>query len=65
LVSRTKITFPLIFYRENCLTWTIKQDDFDEAYIASAKALLITGTHFFTKGTDQAARTAIFNTRKQ
>jgi 5-dehydro-2-deoxygluconokinase len=56
---KDKDTFPLIFYRENCADMAISEDDFDEAYIASAKALLITGTHFSTKGTDQAARTAI------
>lgn len=56
---KDKDTFPLIFYRENCADMAISESDFDEAYIASAKALLITGTHFSTKGTDQAARTAI------
>jgi 5-dehydro-2-deoxygluconokinase len=56
---KDKDTFPLIFYRENCADMAISEDDFDEAYIASAKALLITGTHFSTKGTDQAARKAI------
>ncbi len=39
-------TFPLIFYRENCADMAISTDDFDEAFIASAKTLLITGTHF-------------------
>ncbi|WP_191599985.1 bifunctional 5-dehydro-2-deoxygluconokinase/5-dehydro-2-deoxyphosphogluconate aldolase [Marinomonas algicola] len=56
---KDKDTFPLIFYRENCADMAICEKDFDEAYIASAKALLITGTHFSTEGTDLAARTAI------
>jgi 5-dehydro-2-deoxygluconokinase len=41
-------TFPLIFYRENCADMAVDVDDFDEAFIASSKALLITGTHFST-----------------
>ncbi len=41
-------TFPLIFYRENCADMAVDEDDFDEAFIASSKALLITGTHFST-----------------
>lgn len=38
-------TFPLIFYRDNCADMAISADDFSEQYIASAKALSITGTH--------------------
>ena len=39
-------TFPLIFYREDCADMAIAPADVDAAYIASSKALLITGTHF-------------------
>lgn len=38
-------TFPLIFYRENCADMAICVEDIDEDYIASARALAITGTH--------------------
>ncbi|MCC2597130.1 5-dehydro-2-deoxygluconokinase [Pusillimonas sp. MFBS29] len=38
-------TFPLIFYRENCADMAVSPADFDDDYIASAKGLLITGTH--------------------
>lgn len=38
-------TFPLVFYRDNCADMAISPDDFDAAFIASAKALLISGTH--------------------
>ena len=38
-------TFPLIFYRENCADMALTPDDIDEAYIASSRALAITGTH--------------------
>src|ERR1044072_2328893 len=39
-------TFPLIFYRENCADMNLQKSDFDAGYIGSAKALLVTGTHF-------------------
>jgi 5-dehydro-2-deoxygluconokinase len=42
-------TFPLIFMRENCADMAIAEADVEEAYIARAKALLITGTHFSTE----------------
>ncbi len=42
-------TFPLIFYRENCADMAISKDDIDADIVASAKALLITGTHFSTE----------------
>lgn len=42
-------TFPLIFYRENCADMAIRAEDVEPAFIASAKALLITGTHFSTE----------------
>jgi 5-dehydro-2-deoxygluconokinase len=38
-------TFPLVFYRDNCADMAISPEDFDAAFIASAKALLISGTH--------------------
>ncbi|POR46184.1 5-dehydro-2-deoxygluconokinase [Paraburkholderia eburnea] len=49
-------TFPLIFYRENCADMAVDPADFDEAFIASSKALLITGTHF---STEQVNRTSL------
>ncbi len=36
-------TFPLIFYRDNCADMGITRDDIDEDYIASARAITITG----------------------
>ncbi|MCP4381733.1 MAG: DUF2090 domain-containing protein, partial [Hyphomicrobiales bacterium] len=41
-------TFPLIFYRENCADMALTEDDIDPALIASARALVVTGTHFST-----------------
>jgi 5-dehydro-2-deoxygluconokinase len=52
-------TFPLIFYRENCADMAISTADFDAGFIASAKALAITGTHFSTPAMDEVCRTAI------
>lgn len=52
-------TFPLIFYRDNCADMAITADDFDEAYIASAKALAITGTHLSHPKTRNAVLTAL------
>jgi 5-dehydro-2-deoxygluconokinase len=49
-------TFPLVFYRENCADMAVDEADFDEAFIASARALLITGTHF---STEQVNRTSL------
>ena len=56
---RDEHTFPLIFYRENCADMALTPEDFDTEFIASAGALLVTGTHFSTAGTDLACRTAI------
>jgi len=52
-------TFPLIFFRENCADMAISVDDFDASFIASAKALLITGTHFSTPHVYEMSRTAL------
>ena len=52
-------TFPLIFYRENCADMAIEKSDFNEAFIASAKALLITGTHFSTEHVYNTSRHAL------
>src|SRR5262249_18396580 len=52
-------TFPLIFYRENCADMAIGADDIDPEFIASSRALLVTGTHFSKPGVDAASRKAI------
>lgn len=61
---RDRDTFPLIFYRENCADMAISSEDFDEKFIASSNALLVTGTHFSTASTDKACRTAISYAKK-
>lgn len=52
-------TFPLIFYRENCADMALCAADVDADFIASAKALLVSGTHFSTETVDAACRAAI------
>jgi 5-dehydro-2-deoxygluconokinase len=39
-------TFPLIFYRSDCADAALDESDIDEAFIASARAIVVTGTHF-------------------
>ena len=57
-------TFPLVFYRENCADMALDASDFDEAFIASSKALLITGTHFSTAQVDKTSRQALEYARR-
>lgn len=47
-------TFPLLFYRQHCADMALCVDDIDAAYIASARALLISGTHLSQPGTRAA-----------
>jgi 5-dehydro-2-deoxygluconokinase len=51
--------FPLIFYRHDCADMGLVEDDIDEGYIASAKAVCLSGTHFSTATTDAMNRKAI------
>jgi 5-dehydro-2-deoxygluconokinase len=37
----------------------VTPEDFDETFVASAKALLVTGTHFSTEAVDRASRAAM------
>jgi 5-dehydro-2-deoxygluconokinase len=57
-------TFPLVFYRDNCADMAVDENDFDEAFIASSKALLITGTHFSTDQVNRASRRALEYARR-
>lgn len=57
-------TFPLIFYRENCADMAIEEADIDEAFIASSRALAITGTHFSTPRVHAASSKALAFAKK-
>jgi 5-dehydro-2-deoxygluconokinase len=52
-------TFPLIFYRENCADAALCEDDIDEALVRSARAVLVTGTHFSRPTTAAAQHKAV------
>ena len=52
-------SFPLIFYRDNCADMALSEADIDPAFIASARALLVTGTHFSKPNTEAAQRKAM------
>lgn len=42
---RDRDTFPLIFYRENCADMALCEADVDEAFIATSRSVLVSGTH--------------------
>jgi 5-dehydro-2-deoxygluconokinase len=46
LAVENERTFPLLFYRENCADMALAEAEIDPSFIASAKAVLVTGTHF-------------------
>ena len=50
--------YPHIFYRERCADMGIGIADFDEQYIASSRALAVTGTHLSTPETRAAVEQA-------
>jgi 5-dehydro-2-deoxygluconokinase len=56
---RDSHTFPLIFYRDDCADMALCEDDIDEAFIASAAAVVVTGTHFSRPGVAAAQNKAI------
>jgi 5-dehydro-2-deoxygluconokinase len=56
--------FPLIFYRENCADMALCEDDIDEGHIASARAVVPTGTHLSHPRTEAAVRKALELARK-
>jgi 5-dehydro-2-deoxygluconokinase len=59
LSVRDAETFPLIFYRENCADSALGPDDIDAGLIASARAVLVTGTHFSMAAGALAQRKAV------
>jgi 5-dehydro-2-deoxygluconokinase len=56
---RDEDRFPLIFYRENCADMALSVDDIDEAYIASSRSLVVTGTHLSNSRTEAAVLKAL------
>jgi 5-dehydro-2-deoxygluconokinase len=56
---RDEDSFPLIFYRDNCADMALIEADIDESFVASAAAVVVTGTHFSRESTAAAQRKAI------
>lgn len=50
---------PMIFYRSDCADMALSEEDIDESFIASARAIVVTGTHFSRPNSDAAQRKAI------
>ncbi|WOS61950.1 bifunctional 5-dehydro-2-deoxygluconokinase/5-dehydro-2-deoxyphosphogluconate aldolase [Sinorhizobium fredii] len=61
---RDEERFPLIFYRENCADMALSEEDIDEAFIASARSVLVTGTHLSHSRTEAAVIKALTLARK-
>lgn len=56
---RDRQTFPLVFYRDNCADMALAAQDVDEAFIATAAGLLVSGTHLSRPGTLEACMKAM------
>ncbi|HZC15479.1 MAG TPA: 5-dehydro-2-deoxygluconokinase [Caulobacteraceae bacterium] len=52
---RDREQFPLLFYRRDCADMAIAAADIDPAFIASARAVLINGTHLSAAGVFEAS----------
>jgi len=52
-------SFPLLFYRENCADMALEEGDIDPAFIARARSVVVTGTHFARPNTEAAQRKAM------
>jgi 5-dehydro-2-deoxygluconokinase len=59
LAVENDTSFPLIFYRENCADMALRAEEIDPAFVASARAVLVTGTHFSQPHTSAAQNKAI------
>jgi 5-dehydro-2-deoxygluconokinase len=50
---------PMIFYRSDCADMALSPDDIREEFIASSRAIVVTGTHFSRPNTEAAQLKAI------
>jgi 5-dehydro-2-deoxygluconokinase len=64
LSIKDRDTFPLVFYRHDCADMAVSAGDFDAAFIGSAKALLVSGTHFSQPKTAAACLAAVKKAKK-
>ena len=56
--------FPLIFYRTDCADAALDESDIDDDFIRSARAIVVTGTHFSRPHSAAAQRRAMRLTRE-
>ncbi|MPZ09905.1 MAG: 5-dehydro-2-deoxygluconokinase [Kiloniellaceae bacterium] len=56
---RSDSEFPLLFYRDNCADMALCEADIEPAYIGSAAALQISGTHLTRQGVRAASLKAV------
>jgi 5-dehydro-2-deoxygluconokinase len=61
---RDENTFPLIFYRSDCADAALDESDIDEDFVASAGALVVTGTHFASAHSAAAQKKAMAIARR-
>lgn len=50
---------PMIFVRTDCADMALDENDVDEAFVASSRAIVVTGTHFSRPNTEAAQLKAI------
>src|SRR5262249_56188466 len=50
---------PMIFYRSDCADMALTEEDIDEDFVRSSRAVLVSGTHFSKPNTEAAQRKAI------
>jgi 5-dehydro-2-deoxygluconokinase len=50
---------PMIFYRTDCADMALSEEDIDEAFVSSAGAIVITGTHFSRPHSEAALLKAV------
>jgi 5-dehydro-2-deoxygluconokinase len=60
---RSTESFPHIFYRTDCADMAITPEQVDRAFIASAAAVLISGTHLSRPNVEQASHAAVAHAR--
>ena len=49
----------MIFYRTDCADMALDESNIDEALIASARSIVVTGTHFSRPNSEAAQKKAI------
>ena len=50
---------PMIFYRTDCADMALSEGDIEESFIASAQAIVVTGTHYSRENSERAQNKAI------